>query len=218
MIFFYYATKNELGPIRPVGKFLSVKAMVFFTWWQSVGISLLYQMDMIPHYHAKEEWTSEDVAKGLQDYLICIEMFLFAIVHVFVFPHTDYLQSPIKNYRGTSIPQKRLGRKYPWRGASDDLSCKNSVDLELSSKAQSSSSSDEESPIVGESPSSSTPGVGFVHALLDSTIPRDVIDNSAGILKGDYHVEKKTLLHHATTSDQYDLFRSSRFYPKPSSS
>jgi hypothetical protein len=50
-------------------------------------------MDMIPHYHAKEEWTSEDVAKGLQDYLICIEMFLAAIVHVFVFPHTDHVGS-----------------------------------------------------------------------------------------------------------------------------
>lgn len=212
MIFFYYATKNELGPIRPVGKFLSVKALVFFTWWQSVGISMLYQMDMIPHYHAKEEWTSEDVAKGLQDYLICIEMFLFAIVHVFVFPHTDYLQSPVK-YRG-SIPQtKRLGRKYPWKaGGSDDQSCKNSVDLELSFKAHS-TSSDEESNVVGEqSP------VGFVHALLDSTIPRDVIDHSAGILKGDYNVEKKTLLHHATTSDQYDLFQKSRFHPKPSPS
>jgi Organic solute transporter Ostalpha len=34
LIFFYYATKTELSPIRPVGKFLSVKALVFFTWWQ----------------------------------------------------------------------------------------------------------------------------------------------------------------------------------------
>jgi hypothetical protein len=57
---------------------------------------VLYQMGMIPHY--KEEWTSEDVAKGLQDYLICIEMFLAAIVHVFVFPHTDYLKSSWKKF------------------------------------------------------------------------------------------------------------------------
>ena len=31
-----------------------------------------------------------------------------------------------------------------------------------------------------------------------------------GIVKGDYNVEKKTLLQHATTSDQYDLFSPSR--------
>lgn len=49
----------------------------------------------------------------------------------------------------------------------------------------------------------------FVSALLDSTIPQDLRDNTVGIIKGDYVVEKKTLLHHAATSDSYDLF--SRF-------
>lgn len=93
LIFFYFATKNELSPIRPVGKFLSVKALVFFTWWQSVLISVLYQMDMIPNYKASntdKRWDSEDVAKGIQDYCICIEMFVAAIVHSFVFPHSEY--------------------------------------------------------------------------------------------------------------------------------
>ena len=49
----------------------------------------------------------------------------------------------------------------------------------------------------------------FVSALLDATIPQDLRDNTVGIIKGDYVVEKKTLLHHAATSDSYDLF--SRF-------
>ena len=62
-----------------------------------------------------------------------------------------------------------------------------------------------------DSPVSSRPTrPGFVSALLDSTIPRDVVDNTAGIVKGAYHVEKRTLLHHATTADQYDLFRNTR--------
>jgi hypothetical protein len=52
---------------------------------------------------------------------------------------------------------------------------------------------------------------GFVRALLDSTVPRDVLDESVGIFKGEFNVEKKTLLHHAATSDEYDLFsRSSK--------
>jgi hypothetical protein len=162
LIFFYYATKNELSSIRPVGKFLSVEALVFFTWWQSVCISMLYQMDLIPHYNSgvandafaaghplmplsqqdalaldehggsiltmppatvviigvATEWSAEDVAKGLQDYLICIEMFVAAIVHLFVFSHTEYdpqavearasamNQTPIKDWN------KRLGRKW----------------------------------------------------------------------------------------------------------
>jgi hypothetical protein len=51
---------------------------------------------------------------------------------------------------------------------------------------------------------------GFVRALLDSAIPRDLRDNTVGIVKGDYTVERKTLLHHATTSDNYDLFSPNR--------
>ena len=86
LVFFYYALKNELGPIRPVGKFLSVKALVFFTWWQSLGIAVLSMMGMIPHYTSfteGKEWTSEAVAKGLQDWLICIEMFFAALAHAY---------------------------------------------------------------------------------------------------------------------------------------
>lgn len=93
LVFFYFATKNELSPIRPVGKFLSVKALVFFTWWQSVLISVMYQLEMIPNYKAsttEKNWNPEDVAKGIQDYCICIEMFVAAIVHSFVFPHSEY--------------------------------------------------------------------------------------------------------------------------------
>eukprot|EP00956_Cyclotella_meneghiniana_P005028 scaffold6228_cov79-Cyclotella_meneghiniana.AAC.5 len=51
---------------------------------------------------------------------------------------------------------------------------------------------------------------GFVSALLDSTLPRDVLGETVGMVKGEFHVEKKTLLHHATTSDDYDLFSSKR--------
>lgn len=51
---------------------------------------------------------------------------------------------------------------------------------------------------------------GFVRALLDSTLPSDVFGETVGMVKGDFHVEKKTLLHHATTSDEYDLFSSKR--------
>jgi hypothetical protein len=50
------------------------------------------------------------------------------------------------------------------------------------------------------------PKTGFVSALLDSAIPRDLHENTVGFVKGDYVVERKSLLQHATTSDQYDLF------------
>jgi hypothetical protein len=247
LAFFYYATKNELGPIRPVGKFLSVKAVVFFTWWQSLGISILFQMGMIPHYAAVDdgrEWTAEAVAKGLQDYLICIEMFVAAIVHTFVFPHTDYLEPLVgmNPRRGPHIASRRVGRRGRFahhRKGDDKSACSKSSggsdpnegshhDVELGSVDSTSGShgglglgdyNNDRCSTVEESDQESTASSvvsprhqrqGFVRALLDSTVPRDVFGETVGMVKGDFHVEKKTLLHHAATSDDYDLFSKRR--------
>ena len=212
LVFFYYALKNELGPIRPVGKFLAVKALVFFTWWQSLGISILFQMGMIPHYTAFDngrEWTSEAVAKGLQDWLICIEMFCAAIVHQFVFPHTDYLEPlGIVKQRAvghhTPIGVRRLGRKgrhgFNRRGDDRSACSKSSGEAESGGFDLELGSVDAPFPGVGlttnggcttvdelsDKDSTCSSGInnteiprherqGFVRALLDSTVPRDVL-------------------------------------------
>ncbi len=315
LIFFYYATKNELGPIRPVGKFLSVKALVFFTWWQSVGIAFLHQMELIPAYN-EGGWSSEDVAKGLQAYLICIEMFVASIVHTFVFPHTDYtmplstmIKSPNNNKGIPNFGSRRVkvGRRYARRNymglptdersycsktsdapmsISTSLSNPQLVDSHhqeettttttttttgvLSSSSASSTNHHGVSSSIGiggmigggnlhimatqveehgtlqsrqnhnqtnkldgtmkerqggsggSDTTSTNPMVvdvsapqtqtrtGFVNALLDSSLPRDVMDNTVGIARGDFTVEKKTLLSHAAASDEYLLFAKRR--------
>lgn len=35
----------------------------------------------------------ENVATGLQDFLICIEMFIASVAHHFVFPYTDFVSA-----------------------------------------------------------------------------------------------------------------------------
>ena len=47
LILFYVGTKEELAPIKPVYKILSIKAIVFFTYWQSVLISGLVFFDVL---------------------------------------------------------------------------------------------------------------------------------------------------------------------------
>jgi hypothetical protein len=95
LVKFYHATHENLAsPInwRPLGKFLCIKGVVFFTWWQGVGIAVLKSYDLIGDVG---QWDVNDVANGLQDYLICVEMFCFAIAHSFTFTHKEYLPGRI---------------------------------------------------------------------------------------------------------------------------
>ncbi|KAK9841769.1 hypothetical protein WJX81_001783 [Elliptochloris bilobata] len=90
LVLFYKATAAELAPIRPVSKFLCVKAVVFLTYWQGVTISILVWMGVIK----TKDWTTydvDDVAAGLQEFLICVEMFFAALAHAQAFPPRDYL-------------------------------------------------------------------------------------------------------------------------------
>lgn len=292
LVFFYYATHTELSPIRPVGKFLSVKALVFFTWYQSVMLAILVSWGFIPEYTLKQqEWAPEDVAKAIQDYLICIEMFGAAVVHTFIFPHTEYSPQAVEartraiNQTPMNWQRKRLGRSkhanhylygpgrddssrsdmemvsltsnsvYSWDEVPPSPRRKNSNDFETVSPVEGDALKthlfgDENprehlSPVIdlteedeggyeddtderaGEGSVESyddedgeddevaiqqaaRPKTNFVRALLDTAIPREMVDHTVGLVKGDYNVEKKTLLQHATTSDQYDLFSPSR--------
>jgi hypothetical protein len=91
LVKFYHATHDNLAsPVnwKPLGKFLCIKLVVFFTWWQGVAIAVLKSYDLIGDVG---QWDVDDVANGLQDYLICIEMFCFAIAHSFTFTHKEYL-------------------------------------------------------------------------------------------------------------------------------
>jgi hypothetical protein len=88
LVKFYHATHENLSQWHPLGKFLCIKGVVFFTWWQGVGLAVLKSSGWIPEIGT---WDKNDVANGLQDYLICVEMFCFAIAHAFTFTHKEYL-------------------------------------------------------------------------------------------------------------------------------
>ncbi|XP_061163938.1 transmembrane protein 184C-like [Saccostrea echinata] len=98
LVLFYKAMKEELAPINPVPKFLCVKFVVFFSFWQSVAIAIMVKLGWIPEdgtwvfYHS-----IQDVATGLQDFLICIEMFLAAIAHYYSFSHKPFISSENEN-------------------------------------------------------------------------------------------------------------------------
>jgi len=90
LVLFYVATKEELMPIQPVGKFFSVKCIVFASFWQGMLITILVNAQVIP-IHIWNFKSKADCSQGLQDFLICIEMFIAAVAHIYVFSHEPYI-------------------------------------------------------------------------------------------------------------------------------
>uniref|UniRef100_A0A672PPB6 Transmembrane protein 184C n=1 Tax=Sinocyclocheilus grahami TaxID=75366 RepID=A0A672PPB6_SINGR len=92
LVLFYKALREELSPIKPVGKFLCVKLVVFVSFWQAAVIALLVKVGVISDLHTWDWDSVEAVATGLQDFIICVEMFLAAIAHHFSFTYKPYIQ------------------------------------------------------------------------------------------------------------------------------
>jgi hypothetical protein len=74
----YVIMKKELMPFSPVFKFLVIKSVVFFTFWQGVGLAVLVRIGAI---NDSENFSVGQIQVGLQDFIICIEMFIAACCH-----------------------------------------------------------------------------------------------------------------------------------------
>lgn len=91
LLLFYQATKDMLSPYDPVSKFLTVKSVIFLSFWQGVILAVLEKMSLLPEFYAEgHERTSGTVSAGYQNFLICIEMFFGALALRHAFPHHIY--------------------------------------------------------------------------------------------------------------------------------
>jgi hypothetical protein len=98
LVLFYMAMKHKLKPINPIAKMLCIKGLVFFTWWQSVGIDMAQSLGFL---HTPVLWYGEQVSKAMQDFLICVEMVFAAFAFRWAFPYTDFVT---KEDRGAAQP------------------------------------------------------------------------------------------------------------------
>uniref|UniRef100_A0A7G3AUV0 Putative organic solute transporter ostalpha n=1 Tax=Lutzomyia longipalpis TaxID=7200 RepID=A0A7G3AUV0_LUTLO len=77
--------------MRPLPKFACIKAVVFFSFFQGVIIDILVYFGFISNIFGSDENDSyQDLSAKLQNFLICIEMFLAAIAHHYSFPHEPF--------------------------------------------------------------------------------------------------------------------------------
>jgi len=95
LVMLFHAVREELKhPVNwhPLGKFLCVKGVVFFTWWQGVIIFYAQNKGFIK---PAGNWTGSEISNGLIDYCVCTEMVFFAIAHSYTFSYKEYLPSSI---------------------------------------------------------------------------------------------------------------------------
>ncbi|XP_006360132.1 transmembrane protein 184C-like [Solanum tuberosum] len=78
LVVFYHVFAKELAPHKPLAKFLCVKGIVFFVFWQGILLSTLVSLGIIKsHYFWLEV---ERLQEGMQNELVIVEMVFFAIL------------------------------------------------------------------------------------------------------------------------------------------
>jgi len=101
LVMFYHTLHGHFEHIRPLWKFLSVKLVVFMTFWQSVFIALLIEVSIV---QSTDSYSTEQISGGIQDFLICFEMFLAACLHIPVWRFDE-----LSRRSGTNAKLARLG-------------------------------------------------------------------------------------------------------------
>ncbi|XP_046832255.1 transmembrane protein 184C [Vespa crabro] len=92
LVLFYRANSEALKPMKPIGKFLCIKAVVFFSFFQGFIIALLVYFNVISSiFNTYNTHLIRNISSKLQDFLICIEMFLAAIAHHYSFTYKPFV-------------------------------------------------------------------------------------------------------------------------------
>jgi hypothetical protein len=88
LVMIYHAFEEELSSHRPLAKFMCIKGVVFFAFWQGVALGVLEHFGVL---HADHWYTTDQVANGVQNFLVCVEMgFLFSFAHLYSFHSAPY--------------------------------------------------------------------------------------------------------------------------------
>ncbi|CAF1031725.1 unnamed protein product [Adineta ricciae] len=116
LIAFYGNAKEALKPFRPLGKFIVVKLIVFFIFWQTllmsglaaVGVLRNTTCDPDTNQHCNGSTTGFTVEQEkilLSNVLICVEMFGFSIAHHWIFDWKQYADGSFKEIMETRYHQ-----------------------------------------------------------------------------------------------------------------
>lgn len=160
LVIFFHACNEELHrPVNwhPLGKFLCIKGVVFFTWWQGVVIFYLRDHGIIERMGP---WSSIDVANGFIDYCIVVEMVGFAIAHSYTFTYTEYLPG-----------------RWPQSQEMNSNESSTLIDSSTDRNGENQNCADSQSPQQYRPPATLPEPMRFRDALWSSTVPHETLQD-----------------------------------------
>ncbi|KIJ51346.1 hypothetical protein M422DRAFT_776620 [Sphaerobolus stellatus SS14] len=87
LIQFYMAIAEQLAPHRPLLKLISIKAVVFLTFWQATFLSVLTLFNVVKD---TPFMTADDINTGIATLIETFEMVIFGFLHVRAFTYKVY--------------------------------------------------------------------------------------------------------------------------------
>jgi hypothetical protein len=88
LVLFYHVFAKELGPHKPLAKFMCVKGIVFFCFWQGVLLKVLTAFGII---NSKHFWLDvEHIQEAIQNALVLVEMVFFSVIQQYAFHVAPY--------------------------------------------------------------------------------------------------------------------------------
>ncbi|KAL9255583.1 Transmembrane protein 184-like protein [Drosera capensis] len=88
LVLFYHVFAKELKPHNPLAKFVCIKGIVFFCFWQGVVLKILVALGIIKSNHF---WLDvEHLEEAIQNVLICLEMVVFSVLQQYAYHVAPY--------------------------------------------------------------------------------------------------------------------------------
>ncbi|XP_041085994.1 transmembrane protein 184B-like [Polyodon spathula] len=109
LFLFYFATSDLLRPFKPVLKFLTIKSVIFLSFWQGMLLAILERCGVIPEALLIDghKVGAGTVAAGWQNFITCIEMFFAAIALRHAFTYNVY-QEKKNELSGNNAPMQNI--------------------------------------------------------------------------------------------------------------
>jgi hypothetical protein len=94
---YYFLVKSRLKQHNIGWKFLSIKFIIFLTFWQGVTLQILQWCGVLHEFRLAfvefRSYSSATIAEEVQNCLICLEMFFISLAHLWTFPIAPFVET-----------------------------------------------------------------------------------------------------------------------------